>query len=360
MDSFVKESNLMDALDNLYDIAMEAVAQRREQEEDKVKEFVLPRLALQSKILPPPDAKIPESIPAIPRKKKLTNVTQMTDADRKPTWFFVQSPRETYGIVGPFSVPDLQIMYKYGDIDDDTYLWQPEQKNHIGDEMWLPLREITHLRYKIVHVPDIPEKMLISSEQARGNPYADVMALNDRMREGRDQIDRFDPSTACSQCGSPATCYIPKDLYDPENQRMKIPDIAVLRGGAGSTKACSETVPGYLWIGTAQSAKASVFYQMQFSLIICCCSELRNPAQKPPNYRCKRTQLEDNPPVPDDGSEKSKEFIESVVSKFDEVHDWIEHERIRPDRGTCTHTHTHTYIYIYIYIYLLTYINMHI
>ena len=32
-----------------------------------------------------------------------------------------------YGIVGPFTVPDLAIMYKYGDINDDTYLWQKEQ-----------------------------------------------------------------------------------------------------------------------------------------------------------------------------------------------------------------------------------------
>ena len=47
MDSFIKESNMMDALDNLYDIAMEAIAQRREAEEDKVKKIVLPRLALQ-------------------------------------------------------------------------------------------------------------------------------------------------------------------------------------------------------------------------------------------------------------------------------------------------------------------------
>ena len=67
----------------------------------------------------------------------------------------------------------------------------------------------------------------------------------------------------------------------------------------------------------------------------------------------------------------SPPFIESVVSKFDEVHDWIEHERIRPDRGTCTylyiyiyiyiyifmHIYMHTYIYIYIYIYILTYIH---
>ena len=41
----------MDALDNLYDIAMEAIAQRRDAEEDKVQKIVLPRLALQVTIL---------------------------------------------------------------------------------------------------------------------------------------------------------------------------------------------------------------------------------------------------------------------------------------------------------------------
>ena len=51
------------ALDSLYDIAMEAVAKRREEEEDKIKTFVLPRLALQSKLLPAKDAKIPDNIP---------------------------------------------------------------------------------------------------------------------------------------------------------------------------------------------------------------------------------------------------------------------------------------------------------
>ena len=104
-------------------------------------------------------------MPAIPRKKKVTNVTELIEHDLKPTWFFVQSPREVYGVVGPFNVPDLQTMFKYGDIDDDTYLWREDQKNPLGEEMWLPLKEITHLRYKIVHVPEIPEKIVLSADQ---------------------------------------------------------------------------------------------------------------------------------------------------------------------------------------------------
>lgn len=52
-------------MDDLFDIAMEAVAKRRDTDEDKAQKFVLPRLALMSKILPPKDAKIPDTIPGL-------------------------------------------------------------------------------------------------------------------------------------------------------------------------------------------------------------------------------------------------------------------------------------------------------
>ena len=188
-------------------------------------------------------------MPAIPRKAKVTNVTELIEHDLKPTWFFVQSPRETYGVVGPFNVPDLQTMFKYGDIDDDTYLWQEDQKNHLGEEMWMPLKEITHLRYKIVHVPEIPEKIVLSSDQAAGNPFTGK--LTSEMKDGREDIDRFEPSAACTFCGGPASHYVPRDLIaeagaDPD----RVPEINVLRHASGSTKACSETVPGFLWVRT--------------------------------------------------------------------------------------------------------------
>ena len=50
------------ALDSLFDVAQEALAVRHEQLEDKVKRFVLPHLALQSKIMPAKDEKIPENV----------------------------------------------------------------------------------------------------------------------------------------------------------------------------------------------------------------------------------------------------------------------------------------------------------
>ena len=121
----------------------------------------------------------------------------------------------------------------------------------------------------------------------------------------------------------------------------------LLRDAAGSSNAASEVIPGFLWIGSSLSAKASVFYQMEFSLIICCGTELRNPAPKPPNYRCRKAQLDDNPPEPPDTpggdnnnnnndydlGETSNDFVENIIHVFDQVHDWIETERIYSERS---------------------------
>ena len=52
----------MDNLESLFDVAVEALVVRREEEDDKRKKFVLPRLALMSKILPAKDEKIPETV----------------------------------------------------------------------------------------------------------------------------------------------------------------------------------------------------------------------------------------------------------------------------------------------------------
>jgi hypothetical protein len=77
--------NIASNLDSLFDIAVEALAQQKEHAQDKVKKFVLPRLALMSKILPAKDEKIPDSIPAIP-PKHIKNITTLTDFDYKATW----------------------------------------------------------------------------------------------------------------------------------------------------------------------------------------------------------------------------------------------------------------------------------
>jgi len=40
-------------------------------------------------------------------------------------------------------------MFKYGDINEETLLWQQGQVNDIGHEVWLPLSEIVILKYKV-------------------------------------------------------------------------------------------------------------------------------------------------------------------------------------------------------------------
>lgn len=272
--SFALMESFSSALDSLFDVAQEALASRLEEQQEKVKKFVLPHLALQSKILPSKDEKIPDTIPALPSKLK-TNVIKLMDFDLKPTWFYIQSPREVYGAVGPFSVPDLQMMFKYGDINDQTLLWQQGQLDDIGHEVWLPLDKIANLKYKVVNVPEIPQKADYETVLKRRNPIP--AAISDDVKQGIRPLQDTGIHQTCARCGGVADCYIPRELI---STRETIPELAVLRKAAGSTKAASETIPGYLWIGSVDAAKASVFYQMQFSLAICCGDDIRNPAPK--------------------------------------------------------------------------------
>lgn len=57
------------------------------------------------------------------------------------------------------------------------------------------------------------------------------------------------------------------------------------------------------------------------------------PYLQPPNYRCRRVQLEEAPANPEDSDESSTEFTERVIHMFDEAHDWIEMERVFSERG---------------------------
>ena len=167
-------------------------------------------------------------------------------------------------------------MYKYGDISEGTLLWQQGQLNDIGHEIWLPLGEIITLKYKVVNVPELPGKIEESSTSKKKNPIP--TPVGDAARASIRPLDDFSINRSCARCGGVADPFIPLRL-DKENREI-IPEMSQLRSAAGSTKAASETIPGYLWIGDSQANKASVFYQMQFSLILCCCDELRNPAPK--------------------------------------------------------------------------------
>lgn len=110
--------------------------------------------------------------------KKFKKVTSLVDHDLKATWFFVQSPREVYGVVGPFSVIDLATMYKYGDINDDTYLWQEGQHDDLGNEMWKALRDIVTLRFKIINVPDVPLRVVDTAQEIKGDHIRHIYENN--------------------------------------------------------------------------------------------------------------------------------------------------------------------------------------
>lgn len=315
---------------DLGDLVLDAL-HKRDQAKLEVrgeKTFELPRLALMSKILPADDGRIPKSVPVIPPKQLTVNPYAINDFDEKPTWFFVQSPREIYGPVGPFSVPNLKTMYKFGDIRDTTMLWQE------GQPGWLQLTQIKELRYKVIQIPDVPSREeTYYGTNEEFDPIKDPLLLE--LAAKRKNLHEYKASKPCNRCGGVAESYIPISLVE----KTYMPDLAGLRTAVGSTKIAAEVIPGYLWIGSKETAKASVIHQMGFSMIINVAAELHNPSAKPPLYRCREIRpssdgLEEFPSDDgDDESQLSPAFVSKVFKVFDQMFDWIEWERVAPERN---------------------------
>lgn len=177
-------------------------------------------------------------LPIVPPKALKAEIKEEEDE----VWFFVQSPREQHGAVGPFLVDELRSYRRLGKLHDTTLMWTAEFTN------WKPLGTITTLKNKLLTLPPIPKRL--SPDKKIDDPIVDIPAiLNKNECEKLEVREKFSPSMMCCRCGSTAVTHLP----ETGEQR---PDFKVLRQTIGNFQDASEVIPGLLWIGNASTGRS--------------------------------------------------------------------------------------------------------
>jgi hypothetical protein len=177
-------------------------------------------------------------LPIVPPKTLKTELQE----EEEEAWFFVQSPREQHGAVGPFMVDELRSYRRLGKLHDTTLMWTAELPN------WKPLGTITTLKNKLLALPPIPKR--VSADKKIDDPIIDIPAiLNKDECQQLSVLDKFSSSMMCCRCGSTAMTHLP----ETGEQR---PDFKVLRQAVGNFQDASEVIPGLLWIGNASTGRS--------------------------------------------------------------------------------------------------------
>ena len=177
-------------------------------------------------------------LPIVPPKALKTELQEEDD----DVWFFVQSPREQHGAVGPFFVDELRSYRRLGKLHDATLMWTAEFTN------WKPLGTITTLKNKLLTLPPIPKRL--SVDKKIDDPIVDIPSiLNQEECQKLEVLEKFNSSLMCCRCGSTAMTHLP----ETGEQR---PDFKVLRQSVGNFQDASEVIPGLLWIGNASTGRS--------------------------------------------------------------------------------------------------------
>jgi hypothetical protein len=178
-------------------------------------------------------------LPIVPPK---TLKSEIKEEEEDEVWFFVQSPREQHGAVGPFMVDELRSYRRLGKLHDTTLMWTAEFTN------WKPLGTITTLKNKLLTLPPIPKR--IPADKNIDDPIIDIPSiLNNDECQKLSIVNKFASNMACSRCGSTAMTHLPES----GEQR---PDFKVLRQSVGNFQDASEVIPGLLWIGNASTGRS--------------------------------------------------------------------------------------------------------
>jgi len=187
-------------------------------------------------------AKLPElKIPLIPPKTlEFKGKFDFNEEEENASWYYVQSPREKNGAVGPFPLADLRNLYKIGDIGDTTLMWQE------GLEQWDQLKDLPTLRHKLVYLPLIPPRLGSTFEDATVNPIMNPPAAH--IAAKFEDINQYRVAHSCSRCGNFASNHV----QDDENI---LPAFGFIRSEIGSSKEFSEIIPGFLFIGNSSSSR---------------------------------------------------------------------------------------------------------
>lgn len=177
-------------------------------------------------------------LPIVPPKSLKNEILEEDDE----AWFFVQSPREQHGAVGPFMIDELRSYRRLGKLHDTTLMWTADFTN------WKPLGTITSLKNKLLTLPPIPKR--ISADKRLDDPVVDIPAILSKDECTQlSTVNKFSSSMMCCRCGSAAMTHLP----DTGEQR---PDFKVLRQAQGNFQGASEVIPGLLWIGNASTGRS--------------------------------------------------------------------------------------------------------
>ena len=265
-------------------------------------------------------------VPLMPPKNTTTaGFVIPQDTKDRHIWFRILEPREHKGFDGPYCESDLRFMYKKGDIDDDTMLWSEGRRD------WEQLLYMNDLRPRLLVVPMLPPRI----SQAKGkdakyeafNPIITAPEPGDA--SGAKPLDPFlnvntmNMHTCCSRCGSIAVGHM------PGVGEAKVDMLGLRQSLSFQNKdMASEVVPGIVWCGNSSAAKLNPLVDHGITLVINCTNNLGNPKEQLPYFRCKTIPLKDKP-----SSSTLNEELPKMLDYFEKVCDYIENERINPERA---------------------------
>jgi hypothetical protein len=248
-----------------------------------------------------------------PRLQAGKGFTVPDDDQHVHKWFRILSPREQKGIDGPYNEIELKLMYKMGDLNDNTMIWCEGQTD------WEQLLFMKNLRPRLIQIPIMPPK---SGEDIEAEVYNPITALPDKLDAiNAKALNSMPMNLSCSRCGSVAIGHM-------SGVGVNQVDFVGLRKSAPmKNNLASQIIPGLLWVGSSAAAKLNPILDQGFTLIINCTSNLGNPKEKLPYFRCKTVPMVDKPK----GS--ASDSMASLIDMLEKVYDWIELERISPERA---------------------------
>lgn len=181
------------------------------------------------------------TLPALPPKGMKMKEISAKKTQERESWYFVKSPREQFGPMGPFELDQLRLIKKSGEIGESTLLWRPGQK------AWQMLGTLPDLKTSLHILPPIPARN--DDDNNVGNPLEELpnTGLIDKCQKLAD-INKYSNQRTCKCCGSLAISHIP-------GFGEQLPDLAMLRVPAGTTGDASEIISGFLWIGNSSTGR---------------------------------------------------------------------------------------------------------
>ena len=170
-------------------------------------------------------------LPPIPPKTREELFLASDDIEHRQKWFYVKSPREIFGAVGPNNIIELKKLHHEKIIQESTLIWAE------GQSVWQAL----------IDVPDVAKEVL-------GIKTADYVVPDFEPKNGfithpLGPVHKFQVDMVCVRCGNQAMEFC-------ANNTEQIPELAGLRNPVGAPPQASEIIPGFLWIGNSSTGKS--------------------------------------------------------------------------------------------------------